>query len=99
MTRAIICILIAAICTVPIESSHAQDEPAGPLLPESSRTPLLSKVEQSIGRGVKYLLARQNPDGSWGDVEATTDIRVGETSLVTLALLSCGESHQSKQLA
>ncbi|CAN5328050.1 hypothetical protein BH09PLA1_BH09PLA1_13350 [soil metagenome] len=102
LNRAIVCLLIAAMCTYPI-ASPAQEEPppespAGPQLPNSSRTPLLRKVESSINRGVKYLLARQNPDGSWGDTKAGTDFRVGETALVTLALLSCGESHQSKPL-
>ena len=48
---------------------------------------------------MKYLLGRQNPDGSFGDPKATDDIRVGENRARNAALfLNCGESHQSKQL-
>src|SRR5688572_3103338 len=80
MSRAIAFVLIAAICVNPIVTRRAParqtepESPAGPQLPESSRTPLLRKVESSINRGVKYLLARQNPDGSWGEVKAGTDV-------------------------
>src|SRR4051794_29081210 len=106
MNRAITCVLIAPMLlispTAPIAGPTAalarptqEDTPFGAQLPSSSRTPLLSKVEQSIERGVKYLLAQQNADGSFGDEKASPDVRVGETALSTLALLSCGESHQS----
>ncbi|MBC8105743.1 MAG: DUF4159 domain-containing protein [Anaerolineae bacterium] len=105
MNRAIICVLIAAICTYPIAPHSAialqtsDEAPANRQLPGSSRTPLLSKVEDSIARGVKYLLGRQNADGSFGDENAVPSRRVGETALATLALLNSGESHQSPKLA
>ena len=38
-------------------------------------------------RGVRFLLARQLPDGSWGENPAVT-------SLATLALLNCGENEE-----
>lgn len=107
MKRWIVCALIIALCA-PVSARRQQEaqddsQPAGqptgqPGLPNSSRTPLLRKVDGSINRGVKYLLARQNADGSWGDDENGSDVRVGATALVTLALLNCGESHQSKPL-
>src|SRR5688572_22345136 len=93
----IVGVLILALCA-PARARQQDEPPPGALLPNSQRTPLLRKVESSINRGVKYLLARQNTDGSWGDKDAGTDVRVGETALATLALLSCGESHQSKPL-
>src|SRR4051812_17459704 len=111
MTRLIeVLLLIVSICAAPsltlarqpaTRPQQQSDETATQgedklTLPNSSRTPLLRKVEDSISRGSRYLLARQNADGSFGDVDATPDQRVGETSLVTLALLNCGESHQSK---
>src|SRR5215211_5869722 len=107
MNRAIICVLIAAICTYPIaphaalalQTSDDAPAPANPQLPGSSRTPLLRKVEDSISRGVKYLLAHQNADGSFGDENAAPSRKVGETALATLALLNSGESHQSPKVA
>lgn len=104
MNRAIIYVLIAAICTYPI-APHAAlalqspEASARGQLPGSSRTPLLTKVEESIARGVRYLLTRQNADGSFGDEKAPTSRRVGETALATLALLNSGESHQSPKVA
>lgn len=66
-----------------------------------SRSALAHRVDQSIGRGVRYLLARQNPDGSWGEqapARRPGDDGLwgpGQTALATLALLNAGESHQS----
>jgi hypothetical protein len=56
------------------------------------------KVETSIRSGVKFLLSRQNADGSWSDPNEETDPNGGETALITLSLLSCGESYQSPAL-
>src|SRR3954452_18668585 len=109
--RTILCAMIAmlglALFSSTFSSSalagaaHAgqQEELAENAPPISSRTPLLRKVDESINRGAKYLLARQNADGSFGDANAQPARKVGETALATLALLSCGESHQSPQLA
>lgn len=97
MKRAIVFLLIAltplATAARPAQPEDLADMPAA----TSSRTPLLRKVDDAISRGSHYLLSHQNADGSFGEGQ-TPAMRVGQTSLVTLALLSCGESHQSKQL-
>ena len=46
-------------------------------------------VEQAVRAGVRFLKAKQQPDGSWADVDG--EARTGMTSLVTLALLSADE--------
>ncbi len=43
------------------------------------------EVEQAIKSGVNFLLKTQRPDGTWGN-------EPGESALVTLALLTAGES-------
>lgn len=62
----------------------------------STRSPLLVRVDRSIASGVKYLLAQQSNDGSFG--VKGEDHLTGKSALVTLALLSCGESNQSPQM-
>ncbi|HEY7090819.1 MAG TPA: hypothetical protein VH518_22165, partial [Tepidisphaeraceae bacterium] len=62
-----------------------------------SRTELARRSELAIHRGVKYLHSRQNDDGSW-TLESPPQTEVGSTAIVTLALLSCGESQQSPSL-
>lgn len=49
------------------------------------------KVLRSIERGVKYLDAAQNADGSW-TVETGDRYKIGVTSLTLLALLNAGET-------
>jgi RNA polymerase sigma factor (sigma-70 family) len=51
------------------------------------------QVDQAIGRGVQFLKAQQQPDGSWRDVE--NDAKTGMTSLITLALVEAGEKRDS----
>ncbi|WP_250846789.1 DUF4159 domain-containing protein [Aquisphaera insulae] len=51
------------------------------------------EVERSIREGVRYLKQQQRADGSWHD--AVDDARTGTTSLVTLALLTAGETTDS----
>ncbi len=55
------------------------------------------EVERAIHDGVKYLKERQRPDGSWTDVD--NGAHSGTTSLVTLALLTAGETANSKEVA
>ena len=50
-----------------------------------------AEVEQAIKRGVAYLLDRQQGNGGWGPA--------GETALVTLALLTAGESPRSAPIS
>lgn len=51
-----------------------------------------AEVEQSIKGGIAYLLKRQQGNGGWGG-------DTGETALVTLALLTAGESPRSEPMA
>ena len=51
------------------------------------------EVERAIRGGVRYLVGVQRPNGSWADYEDSA--RTGMTSLVTLALLTAGESPDS----
>ena len=51
------------------------------------------EVERAIRDGVRFLKSQQRDDGSWPDVEG--DARSGTTSLVTLALLTAGETADS----
>jgi hypothetical protein len=50
-------------------------------------------VERAIQDGVRSLKERQRPDGSWPEVDGRA--HTGTTSLVTLALLTAGESPTS----
>ncbi len=54
------------------------------------------EVERAIRGGIRFLLKQQHEDGSWTDVEEAS--RTGTTSLVTLALLTAGESPDSDAL-
>ena len=49
------------------------------------------EVERSIRAGVNYLLKQQRPEGAWGT-------ELGESALVTLALLTAGESPRSEPM-
>ncbi|CAN5913918.1 DUF4159 domain-containing protein [soil metagenome] len=55
------------------------------------------EVEQAIRDGVRFLKAEQRPDGSWP--ESFPRYTSGTTSLVTLALLTAGESPDSPHIA
>src|SRR5438046_1325209 len=62
--------------------------------PIAKSLPLNKQIDESIARGVAYLLAQQHDDGSFGDGGFSTT-RIGQTGLAGLALLSSGMSHQS----
>ena len=75
----------------------------------AARAASVKEVEETIGRAKSYLYAQQNKKGTW-EIEATPvrgddghDVRGaqwgGLTALVTLALLSAGDSPQDKRLA
>lgn len=55
------------------------------------------QVESAIRAGVKYLITRQNDNGSWSDVEQRA--HTGTTGLVALALLTAGEKPDSPAVA
>ncbi|HEX3447464.1 MAG TPA: DUF4159 domain-containing protein [Isosphaeraceae bacterium] len=54
------------------------------------------EVERAIRDGVRYLKGLQHPNGSWSDVE--NEAKTGTTSLITLALLTAGESPESQAI-
>ncbi len=92
---AMICL---AVCGSVIVSFAATTEPARtddePLI--RARSPLLEQIDPAASRGSRFLMARQNDDGSWGE---TGNQQVGETSLVVLALLNSGESAASAPMS
>ena len=67
-------------------------------LPMIARSPRSERTQAAIDRAVRFLLSQQTSDGSWNDV-SNSEWELGQTALVTLALLSAGESHQSPKLS
>jgi len=51
------------------------------------------EVDKAIRDAVRFLKSNQRDDGSWTDIEL--DARTGVTSLVTLALMTAGETAES----
>lgn len=66
---------------------------SGTASPRASAQVTREQVESAIRSGVKYLISRQNDNGSWSDVEQRA--HTGTTGLVTLALLTAGEKPDS----
>ena len=65
----------------------------GGLAPRARGAVTREEVERAIRGGVRYLLKQQRNDGSWP--EADDAAKTGTTSLVSLALLTAGESVDS----
>ena len=83
-------------------ATQPDDEDPAPSHPQRSdlrRSRISRDVDRSIRRAVKFLLSRQRPNGSWAVEGENEDLIIGTTALVTLALLSGGESHQSPAVA
>lgn len=99
MIRRMVVLLVIGATALLGGSVAGQTKPELPEVENTqiSRTELARKSEAAIRRGVRFLISRQNPDGSWGN-GSSTDAEAGNTALVALALLSCGESHQSPPL-
>lgn len=55
------------------------------------------EVERSLREGVRFLKSQQRADGSWAEVSDAAPS--GSTSLVTLALLTAGESVDSPTIS
>src|SRR5579864_411475 len=66
---------------------------APPLSAEVTR----EEVERAIRDGVRFVRSQQRKDGSWPDYDAN-ESHTGVTSLVTLALLTAGESPNSEHM-
>ncbi len=64
---------------------------AAPPPPAQRNAVTTADVERSIRAGVAFLLKNQRGNGGWGD-------EAGETALVTLALLTAGESPRSEPM-
>jgi hypothetical protein len=104
MTRAIaILLILAARAGAAEERSEISSPPSPP--PPSLPAPSAADIRASIDRGVDYLLAAQNPDGSWGSARRTKDLniyapvpgahqgfRAATTSLCISALIEIGRS-------
>ena len=74
----------AVILAGPLRAQDAEDKPASapnesllkaPKLPPVS-TPPGTEIEESLNRGVKFLIDDQNKNGSWGSVERTKDLNI-----------------------
>ena len=95
-TGALLAIIAGLAFPIRAQDTDTEDRPKM-RAPFDPSAPLFKQVDGSIARAMKYLLSRQNDDGSFGG-ERSVDHRVGTTALVGLALLNCGQSHQSPQL-
>jgi hypothetical protein len=80
--------------------------PAAPVAAQPPRAPqaekeLVDKVRDTIKNGVTYLKNQQTPQGNWEGVvlALVADMDGGQTALVTLALLNCGEKPDDPKVA
>jgi len=67
-------LLLAASAAIVAASGSAQIPPP-PRLPPAEPFPA-AELQASIDRGVQFLLANQNPDGSWGTARQTKDLNI-----------------------
>src|SRR3989304_3891475 len=90
----LLCVWFASAPSLAANDSDTPPKPA-PITP-----PEPAKISDAIRRGVKFLLADQRPDGSWGSPEKTKGLniyapppgahdafRTAVTSLVVMALI------------
>ena len=81
--------LLGGLIAGPSRVIHASEPP--PLAAQRVAEVTTAQVEQAIKRGSTYLIRKQGPDGAWPG-------GVGETALITLALLTAGESPRSEPM-
>jgi hypothetical protein len=115
------CVLTLLACLTPrlgrAEDAPVADAPAAArLIPDVRPEPVPArdpaKIESSIARGVRFLLADQNADGSWGTAERTKDLniyapvpgahqafRAAVTALCVSALIETGDKASPVQSA
>jgi RNA polymerase sigma factor (sigma-70 family) len=85
--------------STPADRSAIQDVDQGNravIVPDRRLSPLGKQVEPAIRQGIEFLKAQQRPNGSWADFD--NEARTGVTSMVTLALLSAGETPDSQAI-
>lgn len=94
-----------------VEESHKKYPLAleGVPLPELARTPTDEEILKSIGRGVDFLISRQNKNGSWGSAHRTKGLniyapgtthaafRAGTTALALAALIEVRQASLRKE--
>ncbi len=65
--------MLVPVCRVPgQESVFLQDTP----VPQPVTPPTSEEVDDAIRRGVDFLIAKQNPNGSWGSATQTKDLNI-----------------------
>jgi hypothetical protein len=87
---AIIFIIVGLIASSSYLVLQDKKQPEEGWKPQFDELP--KKAEQSIDKGVKWLLKFQNKDGSWGCVEPPTPPSSGITGLAVLALMGKGDT-------
>jgi hypothetical protein len=99
--------LLAVLCCLPVGAADKKPAPAAPLVP-----PTEAQLEQAIGRGIQFLLHRQNDNGSWGAIGGNRPyevyapvpgahhaFRAAVTSLCVAALIETGDQRAEVQQA
>lgn len=105
MRRSLLSMVLVAVGWLIVVPASAEETPSDATkweLPEIA-SPAPGELQQAIDRGIDFLLADQNPDGSWGSATRTKDLniyapvpgahhafRAAVTALAVLALMETG---------
>ena len=81
--------LLGGLVAFPLRMARAVEPP--PLAAQRVAEVTTAQVEQAIKTGSAYLIRKQGPNGAWSG-------EMGETALITLALLTAGESPRSEPM-
>ena len=81
-----LCLVIACVCAAPLAAQDAPEEPrAIEADPETEAPEMTEEAEKAIARGLNFLLASQNKDGSW--TMDNGDYAIAGTSLGLMAFM------------
>ncbi|MCH5377514.1 MAG: terpene cyclase/mutase family protein, partial [Planctomycetes bacterium] len=107
MTRGYTTALLAALACLPLRATAEQPAAESTFVPPTSQ-----QVEESIDRGIDFLLERQNSNGSWGSIGGARPFevyapvpgahhafRAAVTSLCVAALIETGDDEPEVQRA
>ncbi len=76
----LVCVLLGWLLACPLYGQDAATavgpEPETPPRLAPVAMPAPASIQQAIDRGIQFLLADQNPDGSWGSAERTKDLNI-----------------------